>query len=165
MKICRNFVIAPGDCVILLQITRRGLTFGKLDTNQSTQAGLLKVNHQPLLLVEVGLNQRPYILYSLNQMILFLFMPLIKIRLDHGYCRENCFKLVLKEIQKQRKSSGIKGVKLLQDNPSACSWVRVLGFLFAFHQVPRYVLGICNVESTRKKVQVISSTKYFDSLY
>ena len=49
-------------------------------TNQLTQAGQLKVSNQSLSLVEVDLNQRLYFLYSLNQIVLFLFMLLITIR-------------------------------------------------------------------------------------
>ncbi|CAF3268782.1 unnamed protein product [Rotaria sp. Silwood2] len=36
--------------------------------------------------------------------------------IDHNYYIENCIKPVVKEIWKQRKSAGTKGIKLLQDN-------------------------------------------------
>ena len=36
--------------------------------------------------------------------------------IDHNYYIENCLKPVVKEIQKQRRSAGTKGVKLLEDN-------------------------------------------------
>jgi len=36
--------------------------------------------------------------------------------IDHNYYIENCLKPVVKEIWKQRKSNGTKGIKLLQDN-------------------------------------------------
>ena len=36
--------------------------------------------------------------------------------IDHNYYIENCLKSVVKEIWKQRKSSGRKGIKLLDDN-------------------------------------------------
>ncbi|CAF4243266.1 unnamed protein product, partial [Rotaria sp. Silwood2] len=42
--------------------------------------------------------------------------PTIIVRRDHNYYIENCLKPVVKEIWKQRKSAGTKGVKLLQDN-------------------------------------------------
>ena len=105
--------MVPTDYAILLQVVRHGCTVSKLVTNQPAQAELLKVSHQPLLLVEVDLNQRLYFLYSLNQMVLFLFMLSIEARLDHNYDIENCLKAVVKEIRKQRKSSGIEGVRLL----------------------------------------------------
>ncbi|CAF3134373.1 unnamed protein product [Rotaria sp. Silwood2] len=35
---------------------------------------------------------------------------------DHNYYIENCLKPAVKEIRKQRKSSGTKGIKLLHDN-------------------------------------------------
>ena len=35
---------------------------------------------------------------------------------DHNYYIENSLKPVVKEIWKQRKSAGTKGIKLLQDN-------------------------------------------------
>ena len=38
---------------------------------------------------------------------------------DHNYYIENCLKAVVKEIQKQRKSSSSTGIKLLQDNARA----------------------------------------------
>ena len=36
--------------------------------------------------------------------------------IDHNYDIENCLKPVVKEIWKQRKSAGTKGIKLLHDN-------------------------------------------------
>ena len=36
--------------------------------------------------------------------------------IDHNYCFENCLKSVVKEMWKQRRSTGIKGIKLLEDN-------------------------------------------------
>ncbi|CAF4937247.1 unnamed protein product, partial [Rotaria sp. Silwood1] len=36
--------------------------------------------------------------------------------IDHNYYIENCLKPVVKEIWKQRKSAGTKGIKLLHDN-------------------------------------------------
>ena len=36
--------------------------------------------------------------------------------IDHKYYTENCLKPVVQEIRRQRKSSGTKGIKLLQDN-------------------------------------------------
>ncbi|CAF3339055.1 unnamed protein product [Rotaria socialis] len=38
--------------------------------------------------------------------------------IDHDYYIENCLKPVVIEIQKQRKSNGTKGIKLLHDNAS-----------------------------------------------
>ena len=50
-------------------------------------------------------------------MILFLYMAVDEGKpTDHNYYIENCLKPVLKEIWKQRKSSGTKGIKLLGDN-------------------------------------------------
>ena len=70
--------MVPGDYVILLQ---DGFTIDRLVTSQLTQAGLVKVNHQPLLFIEVDLNQKLYFLYSLNQIVAFLYIVLIKTRL------------------------------------------------------------------------------------
>ncbi|CAF4420278.1 unnamed protein product, partial [Rotaria sp. Silwood2] len=42
--------------------------------------------------------------------------PTTIVRRDHNYYIENCLKPVVKEIWKQRKSAGTKGIKLLQDN-------------------------------------------------
>ena len=36
--------------------------------------------------------------------------------IDHTYYIENCLKPIVKEIWKQRKSNGTKGIKLLHDN-------------------------------------------------
>ena len=73
--------MVPGDYVTLLQVIRHGYTIGKLITNRPTQAGLLKMSHQPLLLVKVDSNQGLYCLHSWNQMVLFLVILLIKTRL------------------------------------------------------------------------------------
>ena len=120
----------PGDYVIVSQVMRHGFTIGKLVTNQSAQAGLLKVSHKPLLLVKVDLNQRLYCLYSLNQMLLFLFMLLIKTRLlNHNSYIENCLKLIVKEIRKHRKSSGTKDIKLLRNNARPHTHFDVINYL------------------------------------
>ncbi len=85
VRLCRKnlakFVVVPDDYVILLQVMRHGFTIGRLVTSQQTKAGLAKVNHQRLWFVEANLNQKIYFLYSLNQMVLFLYIVLIKTRL------------------------------------------------------------------------------------
>ena len=58
MKICRSFVIVSGDYAVLLKVMRRALIIGKLVTRQLTQAGRVKMSHQPLLFVEANLNPK-----------------------------------------------------------------------------------------------------------
>ncbi len=81
VKIWRNLVVVPGYYAILLQVMRYGFTIGRLVTGQQTKAGLAKVNHQRLWFVEANLNQKIYFVYSLNEMVLFLYIVLIKARL------------------------------------------------------------------------------------
>ncbi|CAF3737463.1 unnamed protein product [Rotaria socialis] len=49
--------------------------------------------------------------------------------IDHDYCIENCLKPVVKEIRKQRKSNGTKGIKLLHDNSSPHRHSDVINYL------------------------------------
>ncbi|CAF1233168.1 unnamed protein product, partial [Rotaria sordida] len=50
-------------------------------------------------------------------MVLFLIHAVDEGKtIDHNYYIENCLKPVIKEIWKQRKSNGTKGIKLLHDN-------------------------------------------------
>ncbi|CAF4733155.1 unnamed protein product, partial [Rotaria socialis] len=46
VRLCRenlaNFVMIPGDYVILLQVMRRGFTIGRFITSQQTKPGLAK---------------------------------------------------------------------------------------------------------------------------
>ena len=110
--------MVPADDVTLLQMMRHGFTISRLITNQPTQAGLLKVSHQPLTVVRRG-ELEPKALFSIlfksNGPVLIHAVDKDK-TVDHNYCIENCLKSVVKEIRKQRKSSGTKGIKLLQDN-------------------------------------------------
>ncbi|CAF3373006.1 unnamed protein product [Rotaria socialis] len=83
VRLCRenlaNFVMVPGDYVILLQVMRRGFTIGRFITSQQTKVGLTKP--------------------------------------------------VVKEIRKQRKSNGTKGIKLLRDNASSHRHSDVINYL------------------------------------
>ena len=58
MKICRSFVIVSGDYAVLLEVMRRALIIGKFLTRQLTQAGWVKMSHQPLLFVKANLNPK-----------------------------------------------------------------------------------------------------------
>ncbi|CAM4823498.1 unnamed protein product [Rotaria magnacalcarata] len=49
--------------------------------------------------------------------------------IDHDYYIENCLKPVVKEIRKQRKSNGTKGIKLLHDNASPHRHSDVINYL------------------------------------
>ena len=49
-------------------------------------------------------------------MLLFLYVVLVKARLDHNYYIENCLKPVVNEVWKLTRSTGTKGMKLLEDN-------------------------------------------------
>ncbi|CAF4824058.1 unnamed protein product, partial [Rotaria sp. Silwood2] len=49
--------------------------------------------------------------------------------IDHNYYNENCLKPVVKEIWKQRKSAGTKGIKLLQDNSRSHIHSDVINYL------------------------------------
>ena len=49
--------------------------------------------------------------------------------IDHDYCIENCLKPVAKEMWKQRKSSGTKGIKLLHDNARPHTHSDVINYL------------------------------------
>ncbi|CAM4960467.1 unnamed protein product [Rotaria socialis] len=49
--------------------------------------------------------------------------------IDHDYYIENCLKPVVKEIRKQRKSNGTKGIKLLRDNASPHRHSDVINYL------------------------------------
>ncbi|CAF3785706.1 unnamed protein product [Rotaria socialis] len=83
VRFCRenlaNFVMVPGDYVILLQMMRRGFTIGRFITSQQTKPGLAK--------------------------------PAVK------------------EIRKQRKSNGTKGIKWLRDNASPHRHSDVINYL------------------------------------
>ena len=48
---------------------------------------------------------------------------------NHNYYIENCLKPVVKEIRKQRQSSGAKGIKLLQDNARSRTHSDVIHYL------------------------------------
>ena len=56
-------------------------------------------------------------------------MLLTKTRLDHNYYVENCLETVVEEIRKQRKSSGTKDIKLLQDNAQLHTHSDVINYL------------------------------------
>jgi len=49
--------------------------------------------------------------------------------IDHSYYIENCLKPVVKEIWKQRKSAGTKGIKLLHDNARSHVHSHVINYL------------------------------------
>ena len=49
--------------------------------------------------------------------------------INHNYYIENCLKPVVKEIWKQRKSSGRKGIKLLDDNARPQAHSDVINYL------------------------------------
>ncbi|CAF3414026.1 unnamed protein product, partial [Rotaria socialis] len=49
--------------------------------------------------------------------------------IDHDYYIENCLKSVVKEIRKQRKSNGTKGIKLLHGNASPHRHSYVINYL------------------------------------
>ena len=49
--------------------------------------------------------------------------------MDHTYYIENCLKPVVKEIWKQRRSNGTKGIKLLDDNAGAHRHSDVINYL------------------------------------
>ena len=49
--------------------------------------------------------------------------------MDHNYYIENCLKSVIKEIWKQRRSAGTKGIKLLEDNAEARMRSAVINYL------------------------------------
>ena len=74
------------------------------------------MSQQPLLFIEVGLNHRLFsVFFKSNGPILIRTADKDKI-VGHSYYIENCLKPVVNKIRKQRKSSGAKGVKLLQDD-------------------------------------------------
>ncbi|CAF4963301.1 unnamed protein product, partial [Rotaria socialis] len=49
--------------------------------------------------------------------------------IDQDYYIENCLEPVVKEIRKQRKSNGTKGIKLLRDNASSHRHSDVINYL------------------------------------
>ena len=49
--------------------------------------------------------------------------------IDHNYYIENCLKPIVKEIWKQRKSNGTKGIKLLHDNAGPHRHSDVINYL------------------------------------
>ena len=61
---------------------RRAFTTDRLLISEQMLAGLPKVNHQQLEFVEADFNQTIYSVYSLNEIVLFLYMLLIKARLE-----------------------------------------------------------------------------------
>ena len=58
-----------------------GFSIGRFITSEGMEAGLAKVNHQLLQLVDATLKQKISFLFSLNQMVLFLYIVLMKARL------------------------------------------------------------------------------------
>ena len=114
MEIWRNFVLVSSGNVILLQVMRCELLIDRLFTSQRVQAGWLKVNHQQLLFIEVTLGQKIYFVYSLNQMVLFLHMVLMK---TYTYKLHLVYRK-LSQVCCQRISGSIrtKGIKLLHEN-------------------------------------------------
>ena len=96
---------------------KRGFTIGRSVTSERKQAGLAKANHQLLQFVEANLKEKISFLFCLYQMVLFFINCVAEGKtIDHNYYIENCLKLIVKEIWKQRRSAGTKGIKLLENN-------------------------------------------------
>ena len=80
----------------LSQVQKRKLAWRRLITNYCSSS-----------------KQKISFLFSLNQIVLFLYIVLT---IDHNYEIEYCLKSVVKEIWKQGRTVGTKGIKLLHDN-------------------------------------------------
>ena len=59
---------------------KHGFTTGRFIIGQRMQAGLAKVNHQLLYFFEANLKEKVSFLFSLNEMVLFLYIVLMKAR-------------------------------------------------------------------------------------
>ncbi|CAF2977648.1 unnamed protein product [Rotaria sp. Silwood2] len=96
---------------------RRGFTTGQIH-RKSTNASWVGEDESPTTIVRRG-KFEPKKLFSIffksNGPVLIHDVNEGK-TIDHNYYIENCLKPVVKEIWKQRKSAGTKGIKLLQDN-------------------------------------------------
>src|SRR5438132_10720690 len=62
----------------LLLVMRHGFFTDKLVESRAMLPGLVRMNHQARLFVEIGLNLNHYFVFSLIQVVLFLFIKLIK---------------------------------------------------------------------------------------
>ncbi len=71
-----------GDYVILLLVIRHGFTIDRLVGSRAMLLGLVKMNRQGSLFVEIDLNLKHCVVYSSNQVVRFLYIKYIKARLS-----------------------------------------------------------------------------------
>ncbi len=111
-----------GDYLILLLVMRHRFIIDKLVGNQAILPGLVKMNHQGQLFVEIDLKLEQCFVYSLTSSGSVLMHKLDKEKnFDHNYYIENCLKPFINEIRKQEKSARTQCIKLLHDNTRSCA--------------------------------------------
>ncbi|CAF5121790.1 unnamed protein product, partial [Rotaria sp. Silwood1] len=92
--------LTDGNIELVQEVMRRGFTIGRLIASQPMQAGSVVIPA-----VDEGKT------------------------IDHNYYIENCLKSMVKEIWKQRRSDGTKGIKLLHDNAELHRHSDVINYL------------------------------------
>ena len=100
---------------------RHGFFTGRLVGSQAMLPGLAKMNNQGPLFVGIDMNLKHFSVYSLNPLVLCLYIKWIKGKIiDHDYYIDNCLIPVINEIRKKEKSPRTT-YKILHDNgpPSA----------------------------------------------
>jgi len=78
VKTYQNFAMEHGGYAILLLVMRHGFIMDSLVRNQAMLLGLVEMSYQGPLFVEIDLNLEHCFVYSSNQMVLFLYIKLIK---------------------------------------------------------------------------------------
>ena len=66
--------MVPGDYVILLLVMRHEYIIDRLVGSQAILRGLVRMNRQGPLFIEINLNPERCFVYSLNQVVLFLYI-------------------------------------------------------------------------------------------
>jgi hypothetical protein len=73
-KSWQNFEIEHDDHVIILLMMRHGFIIDRLVGSQAMLFRLVEMNHRGPLFVEIGLNLEQCFIYSLNQVVLLLYI-------------------------------------------------------------------------------------------
>ena len=116
----------PADYMILLQVMRHGFT-----THKSTNASLISEDESSTIVAHQGRLQ-PKTLFSIFfKSIRSAFIHAVDKdkTMDHNYYIENCPNSVVKEIRKQRNSSGTKAIKLFYHNARSHIYPDVIHYL------------------------------------